>query len=91
VTGVRSGLSAALVLALEAADLLAGQLQLLGDGVLRHLLPAGVGNGFAEGEAGSFDERAGVFLRLLVRLARGYDICHRVRHPFMVSRVGLPP
>lgn len=82
---------AALVLALEAADLLPCQPQLFGDRVLRDVLLAGVGDGAAEVKAGALDQRASVFLCALVRLACCNYIAHWVRHPFMVSRVGLPP
>ena len=84
-------MSERLVFALEPADLLAGQPEFLGDGVLGDVLLARFLDGLAQVKARAFDELAGVFLCLLVRLTRGYDIAHRVPHSLMFSRFGLPP
>ncbi|MFI6594926.1 hypothetical protein ACIBHX_01690 [Nonomuraea sp. NPDC050536] len=85
----RSGVGgrAGLELPLEAPDLLTGQPEFLNDRVLRNVLAAGIAYRPAKVKAGAFHELAGIFLSLFVCLASGNDISHRVRHPFMFSRL----
>jgi hypothetical protein len=86
-SGVSGRAWGGLELPLESTYLFASQSEFLDDRVLRDVLLPGVADCPAKVEARAFDELAGVFLRLLVCLACGYDIAHRVRHSLMVSRL----
>lgn len=91
-SGLAVGLAPRLVEPLVPADLLTGQLQRLGDLVLRRAVTVtGELDALAEAGAGTVDRFLGVLLGLLEVLAGGEDGAHRVRHLPMFARVAMMP
>lgn len=78
-----SQLKRPLVLPLVAPDLLAGKTELLGDGLLRHVLDAGIGDGPAELKTRCRSLRS----RCHVRVPGRDNVSHRIRHLAIMTRM----